>query len=273
MRKLLGFPLVPTRRHSSRAQGPQRQSYAPSLEQWVFFGPFSICWFYLQATFIKLPCHFLVHMYYDDIARDRWKLHGQIWCWNYGFQMVEKWSSQQDVIGGIGLDYEISYLDSPSQILSLPEHGVKINVTSCVHTFSRKTNDLAIVWLDFCLQYPHLFECFPIKYVNWTPLINKCYHDSKIVDVHHDYHKVMLCRIDCFEISICEGDGEHPRSGCTKGRVHRLHDTKVFLLSGALTSSSSEATCYCVNDFSIWWKRPQHQLCWKTTNMSNGVNH
>jgi len=33
------------------------------------------------------------------------------------------------------------------------------------------------------------------------------FHNCKIIDVHHDDHRVILCQIYRFEIPICEGDG------------------------------------------------------------------
>ena len=65
-------------------------------------------------------------------------------------------------------------------MLSLPECGVEIELTSCVDPFSKKNDDLLIVRLNLRLQYSHLFKCFPTEYIHWTPLINQCFHIVKL---------------------------------------------------------------------------------------------
>jgi len=44
--------------------------------------------------------------------------------------MIERKLSQKDVEGGIGLDYQISYLNGSVTVLILPKSGVKVHVTS-----------------------------------------------------------------------------------------------------------------------------------------------
>jgi len=80
-------------------------------------------------------------------------------------QPIDGRSSQQDVVGGVGVDKQVSDFDGLTH-LSFVEGGIEFDIPSGAHSLTRETNHMVIIRLHLLLGYPHLLERLPVEDVH-----------------------------------------------------------------------------------------------------------
>ena len=165
-----------------------------------------------------------------------------------GHQPVDGRSTEEDVLGGIGIDDQIPNPYGLG-ILLLAESGIELNVALGTHPLTREPDNMVVVRHHFELGYPHGFERFPIEDVYRTPLVHKGLLDGESVYIDRYHHGVILAVIHALEVFICEGDGWHPRSECH--HIHLMHRSQVFLSDVVGAPSSGEVAGYGVDNLSV----------------------
>ena len=83
-------------------------------------------------------------------------------------------SSEEDVIRGIGINYQIPNLYRLATFL-LTEGGVELDVALGSHPLARETDHVVVIRHHLGLGYSHSLERFPVDDVYWAFLINKSF--------------------------------------------------------------------------------------------------
>jgi len=178
----------------------------------------------------------------------RRELHFQVMCRYDRHQPANGRSSEEDVIGGIGIDYQIP---DPYRLAAflLTEGGVELDVALGSHPLARETDHVVVVRYHLGLGYSHGFKCFPVDDVSWASLIHKSFPDGKSVYIDWYHHGIVLPIVHSFKVVICEGDGWHPRSKCH--RVHLVYCPKVLFSGAVCTHAIGEAAGYGVDKLEV----------------------
>jgi len=69
----------------------------------------------------------------------------------------------KDIVQGARIDDDISDLDVFFVLPIFTKLGVKVYISSSVHSLSEKSHDLLIIWLDLIFHSLDLLECLPMQ--------------------------------------------------------------------------------------------------------------
>ena len=169
-------------------------------------------------------------------------------CGDNRSQPIDGRSFQQDVVGGVGVDYQIPNLDSLGRLL-LANSDVKLDIALGAHSLTQEADNMVVKRLHLLLDYPHLLKRLPIEDVHRATLVYKRLHDGELVDVDRYHHEIVLRRVNTLEVFIGKGVGWHPRSD--RYYVDLMHFPQEFLSSVVGATSPSESPSYCVDDLAV----------------------